>query len=142
MMTPRLELYLDDSSALCMAKVEKADGASRVFMQLPLAELGLHDREQAARQLGAAILGLFAIWHPARLAEHYTAQKEAIGEANALDHFNSAMQLIQQALAQKTTAFSPAIEFLLTQAAPHNEDARTFLRETWPILRAHLESQP
>lgn len=66
-----------------MAKVESEDEPSRLIMQLPLTDLGLHDRNQAAHKLGEATLDLFTIWHQSLFAEHYTPLKEAISNTSA-----------------------------------------------------------
>lgn len=63
MTTPRLEVYLDESDNLCIAKVEKAGAASRLILDIELDDLKSFDPVDASYRVGGTILNILRIWH-------------------------------------------------------------------------------
>ena len=63
MTTPRLEIYLDDSDNLCIAKVEKAGAASRLILDIELDDLKALDPKDASYRVGGTVLNILRIWH-------------------------------------------------------------------------------
>ena len=63
MTTPRLEIYLDESGALCIAKKERLDAPSRVILSVELDELKSLNPADGAYRVGGTVLNVLRLWH-------------------------------------------------------------------------------
>ena len=136
MNVPRLEIYLNHETDLCIAKVEKQNAESRLMVNVPLDELKADDPENAAHRIGGTVLNILGVWHKQAFG---TWEVPAVGQSLQNDgSYSSALRLINQALSAKTAVYNASIEFLLQQAAIDNEDARKYLEDAWPLLRDRL----
>lgn len=69
MATPRLEIYLDESDNLCIAKVEATGTASRLILDIDLDELKSLDPKDAAYRVGGTVLNILRIWYKEKFGE-------------------------------------------------------------------------
>lgn len=60
---PRIEIYLDENSTLCVAKVENAGAQSRLILDIDLDDLKALKPEDAAYRVGGTVLNILKIWH-------------------------------------------------------------------------------
>jgi hypothetical protein len=135
MRTPRLEIYLDDKSELCIAKVERDGAEPRLIFDVDLTELHAQGEDEASKRVGGTILHILKIWHKDTF--------EKLGVFNSIENteesdFDLAMELIGKSVLSKTGAHVPSIELLLRQSAKTSESVQHFLDETWPTVRATL----
>jgi hypothetical protein len=133
MYVPRLEIYLNQETDLCIAKVERLDAASRLIFSVPLNELKALEAEDASRRVGGTVLDIIRIWYKQAFGEWKALEVDEDVQSN--DFFFSAMKLLDYALSTKTVEHNKSIEFLLQQAAVENDDARKYLENAWPRLR-------
>ncbi|WP_231409824.1 hypothetical protein, partial [Ralstonia solanacearum] len=79
-----------------------------------------------------------SLWH--KDAFHGWGIPSQAGEDAAEDDFYIANRLISESVSKKTAVHVRSIDLLLQQAAGKSEDAKKFLEEDWPLVRARLES--
>ncbi|MEO6146361.1 MAG: hypothetical protein ABIP04_04690 [Sulfuriferula sp.] len=138
MNVPRLEIYLNQETDLCIAKVERQDAESRLIVDVSLDELKALGPESAAHRVCGTILNILGLWHTRAFGKW---EVPAVSEnPQDDDNYDFALRLINRALAAKTTLHNRSIELLLQQAAMESEDARKYLEDAWPLLRDRLEN--
>ena len=137
MTVPRLEVFLNQETALCIAKVERDNGESRVIVEVPMDELRALEPGNAAYRIGGTVLNILRLWHKSVFENWETPG--VMGDFEGDDDYEFALRLINHALSTKTSVHNASIEFLLKQAATRNEDARKYLQDAWPVLRDRLE---
>jgi hypothetical protein len=137
MNVPRLEIYLNESSKLCIAKVDCIGADSRIIIDMDIDELKAHGLEGAASQVGQGIIHILSLWHK---KEFETWDIPKMQDDPELGDYGIAQCLIGKSVSGKTGVHVPSIAMLLHQAASRDEDARRFQEESWPVIRARLES--
>jgi hypothetical protein len=137
MKTPRLEIYLDEKSDLCIGKVERPDSEPRLIFDIELSELNSYGVEEASKKVGEVILRILKIWHKETFEN---LEAFSFTEKEDDDDFVMAMQLIGKSVSTKTKAHVQTIEILLRQQAIKTEAVQKFVDESWPSIRANLES--
>ena len=136
MKVPRLEIYLNQETDLCIAKVEHENAESRVIVDVAVDELKALGSENAAHRIGGTVLNILGLWHK-QVFENLEVPP-VIETKQCDDDYSVALRLIDHALSTKSVAHNASIELLLQQAAIGSEDARTYLEDAWPLLRSRL----
>lgn len=136
MNVPRLEIYLDQETNLCIGKVEHQNAESRLILDVPLDEIKALDPEVAAHRVGGTVLNIMGLWHKQAFGNWEVPGLAANLQDN--DGYVVALGLIDHALAKKTAEHNASIELLLQQAAINCEDTRKYLEDAWPVLRDRL----
>lgn len=136
MRIPRLEIYLDEKSELCIGKVERDGAEPRLIFDIGLNELHSHGEDEATKRVGETILRILKIWHKDIFAN---LQNPANGTPVGPSEFDVAMELIGLSVSSKTSAHIQSIGLLLEKAAVNIEPARKFLNESWSSVRLSLE---
>lgn len=137
MTAPRLEIYLDEQQKVCVAKVERDGGDSRLIFDIGLDELKSSELEVASSKLGGTIFNLLNIWHKGAFEGWGIPSVEECSES---DDYEIAHRLIGKSVSSKTAVHVQSIDLLLRHEARKNEDAKQFLEDSWPIIRERLES--
>jgi len=137
MNVPRLEIYLNQESDLCIAKVERENAESRLIVDVPIDELKTFSPESAAHRIGGTILNILGLWHKQVFGNWEVPAVS--GNSQQDDDYDFALRLVNRALLAKTAVHNASIELLLQQAAIDSEDAREYLENAWPLLRDRLE---
>jgi len=137
MNVPRLEIHLDQESDLCIAKVERENGESRLIVSVPIDEIKALSPENAAHRIGGTVLNILGLWHKQVFGNWEVPAVGANSQQD--DDYDLALRLVNRALSAKTAAHNASIELLLQQAAIESEDARQYLENAWPLLRDRLE---
>lgn len=138
MNVPRLEIYLNQETDLCIAKVERENAESRLIVDVPIDELKTLGPESAAHRIGGTVLNILGLWHKQVFGN--LEVPAASGNSQHDDDYDFALRLINRALSAKTAGHNASIELLLQQAAIDSEDARKYLEDAWPLLRDRLEN--
>ncbi len=60
---PRIEIFLDEKSNLCLTKVERANADPKVILELELEELLREQPAEAAHRLGGTVLNILRLWN-------------------------------------------------------------------------------
>lgn len=137
MNVPRLEIFLNESSMLCIAKVEQVGADSRLMVDVDLNELKSHGLEGASSRIGGLIINILSKWHK---TEFESWDMSVAEESPELSDNGIAQCLIGKSVLNKTAVHVPSIDLLLSQEAGKNEEARRFFEESWPVIRERLES--
>ncbi|WP_265665774.1 hypothetical protein [Verminephrobacter aporrectodeae] len=134
---PRLEIYLSQSEGLCISNVEKQNSDVILCANVSLNELKSYGSENSANRIGEIVLSTLKCWHK----QEFRNLKICKDEGYKHYHFYKfALRLVSHAFSEKTVAHNAAIEFFLQEAAISIEDARKYLKETWPLLQHQLEN--
>jgi hypothetical protein len=134
---PKLEIYLNESSEICIAKVEDASSPSQLFVEIELDELKSQGIDGASHQLGFGIITSLRRWH----AKEFESWDVPVAqESPELGDFSIAQCLIGKSVSSRTAVHVQSIDLLLSQEASKNEDAKRFFEENWPVIRARLAS--
>jgi hypothetical protein len=138
---PRLEIYLDEGNNICLSRVEKKDGASRLIVNMPIQEANELEEDELSYRIGKSILNILSFWHKdifVKQKKDSFVPSETVEQSVQL--YETALRLIGIALDSKTKTHNVSIEDLLQQSSIHNLDARFYLENTWPTLLRRLES--
>ena len=136
MNVPRLEIYLDKELDLCIAKVDRIGADSRLMVNIGLDELKSYGFEGAENRIGAAVLNTLKIWHK----DAFETWEISDFPDDTDDDFHVAMQLIGKSMSTKSAMHVLSIDFLLSHLKTENKEMRKFIEESWPAVRARLES--
>ncbi|WP_013207792.1 hypothetical protein [Ralstonia solanacearum] len=134
---PYLALYVKDGVLFFTKKLPK-ESEPREILEIGVDEVILDEFDEAAKKLGTTVLGILSLWH--KDAFHGWGIPSQAGEDAAEDDFYIANRLISESVSKKTAVHVRSIDLLLQQAAGKSEDAKKFLEEDWPLVRARLES--
>lgn len=137
MKAPRLEIYLDEKSDLCISKIESIDSEPRLIFNIELDELKSFELEAASTKLGGTILNLLNLWHKDALDGWGIPSAK---ENARMDDYDIAQSLIGKSMLNKTAIHVQSIELLLSQEANRNENVKQFFENVWPIIRERLKS--
>jgi hypothetical protein len=134
---PKLEIYLNEASELCVVKIESADSAPRPIVETALNELLLDGIDEASLQLGHGILTSIKRWH---LQEFESAAPPLAPVVPVDDAGELAHRLIAKSVENRTAVHIPSIEALLFVEINIDPSAREFFDESWPAIRQRLSS--
>jgi len=137
MTTPRLEIYLENGSTVCIAKVERPDAERRLIFDVDLEQIKSENPQDAAYRLGGAVLNILRVWHKREFGEWSVPVPEDTLDDH--DDYYAALRLIEQSLSEKSSQHAESIERLLKNAAKTDDNARKYLEEAWPLLRNRLK---
>jgi hypothetical protein len=107
-----------------------------MIIDIPLQELIAEGSDGAASKIGGTVINLLALWHRDLFGNWKVEPKSTSHQLP--DSYDLALHLITHALKTKNSLFRDAIQSLLEEAAPVNEDAREYLASAWPHLRDRL----
>jgi hypothetical protein len=138
MIIPRIEIGLQDES-IKLSYVTGPSVANRIESDIRLDELNADGLDAAGCRIGAAIFDKLQEWAPDKFVPFPGLVDDAVDERSAEGLAHS---LIHQCVTRATKVHVPSIEFLLTQEAANSERARTFLRDSWPVIRSSIERLP
>jgi hypothetical protein len=133
---PKLEIYLNEASEICIAKVETADSPSEIFVEIELDELKAQGIDGASHQLGFGIITSLKRWHAKEFDswDPNSAVVSTIGEELQLAH-----RLIDQSIKDRTAVHIQSIDALLYGDGKNDPDSKSLL-ENWPVIRQRLTS--
>jgi hypothetical protein len=66
---PRVEIFLDENSNLCLTKVEHTGAEPKMILDIELADLLQESPTEAAYRLGGTVLNLMRLWHREEFGE-------------------------------------------------------------------------
>jgi hypothetical protein len=136
MKEPHLEIYLNQDGDLCIARAKRSDVPFQLIVRVPPEELLTYEPADAAYRIGGSVLNLLQSWHGPLFGEREVPAVRGSEHNGSL--YISALKLVDLALGAKTAAHNASIEALLQEAANESQDARKYLDEAWPLLRARL----
>lgn len=132
---PYLALYVKDGVLYFTKKIPK-ESDPRPILEIGVDEVISDDFDEAAKKLGTTVLGILSLWHKdAFPGWGISSQTE---EDEVADDFYLAQRLVSESVSKKTAVHVHSIDLLLDQAASKREDAKKFLDESWPVIRAQL----
>jgi hypothetical protein len=133
---PYLALYVNNG-VLRFTKKLPTESRPRDILEVGVSEITSDKFDEAAKKLGSTALGILSLWHRDAFQDWGIPSDEK-KERNR--DFDLAVELIGKSVAGKTKAHVLSIDFLLRQAAIKSDSAQSFLNESWPSIRARLDS--
>ena len=137
MNVPRLEIYLDENSKLCIAKVDRLGASSQLIVDVDLNELKSHGLDGASSRLGRGLINNLSLWHKKEFENWGLPVAQEIDEP---DDFSIAQCLIEKSVLGSTAVHVRSIDTLLRQEAEKSQESKSFFEDTWPTIRERLES--
>lgn len=134
---PKLEIYLNEASELCIVKAERPDSAPQLVVELALSELMSEGIDEASLQVGHGVITSLKRWHR---QEFESAEVTVADGLPSDDSSELAHRLIAKSVENRTAVHLPSIEALLLAAANQGPDAKEFLDEDWPVIRQRLST--
>ncbi|WP_265281727.1 hypothetical protein [Verminephrobacter aporrectodeae] len=137
---PRVIIYLDKESNLCISEVEEQNSNSKLIFAMPLGKLSSDDLDSVKIMVGKTVLDILERWHKQVFWNWETSPADEIShtEDDDDDDYISATFLVIEAISAKTDVYNASIEFLLQQAAIGSLDAKRYLEVVWPLIRDRL----
>ena len=136
MNVPRLEVYLNEESKLCIAKVERMGAAPCLILDVALNDLMAEGLDDASSQLGLGLINNLKLWHEKEFNSLGLPIEE---EKDRHDDFDIALYLIEKSVLEKTAVHVRSIDALLKQDSDKDLETKEFFEVSWPSIRKSLE---
>jgi hypothetical protein len=134
---PYLALYIADKT-LHFEKKLPTEETSRGIIEVPLDQVVSDPLDEAARKLGATVLGLFKLWHK----KEFEGWDDSVDSKPAVADFTVALYLIDWLSQGASEDRLCLIDEILGEAAKSNTQANDYLQDDWPALRKRLLQKP